>query len=173
MVDAKYGLDQLNDPNLVLEKDENKESDNSPINTAKKQIALADTILLNKLDVVSTEEKNKMLTVLEAVNSAVPIIETQFSRIPLDKILDMNAYGDELPKKLPSPSSIDSIGHIDKSIGTGIHIPTYFRFVCIFVQISVYQFIVPSKFSIFSYSCSDGANVHRKGGIATSKSSLG
>ena len=118
VVDAKYGLDQLNDPNLVLEKDENIESD-SPINTAKKQIALADTILLNKLDVVSTDQKNKMRRALEAVNSAVPIIETQFSRIPLDKILDMNAYGDELPKKLPSNSSIDSFGHIDKSIGTG------------------------------------------------------
>merc|ERR1711997_12745 len=117
VVDAKYGLDQLNDPNLVLEKDENIESD-SPINTAKKQIALADTILLNKLDVVSTDQKNKMRRALEAVNSAVPIIETQFSRIPLDKILDMNAYGDELPKKLPSISSIDSFGHIDKSIGT-------------------------------------------------------
>jgi len=46
VTDAKYGLDQLNDPNLV----DNNESEigETPVNTAKKQIALADLILLNK-----------------------------------------------------------------------------------------------------------------------------
>ena len=115
VTDAKYGLDQLNDPNLV----DNNESEigETPVNTAKKQIALADLILLNKLDMVSEEQKISVRKSLEAVNSSVPIIETKFSKIPLERILDMNAYGDELPKKLPS-SDVSPV-HIDKSIGTG------------------------------------------------------
>merc|ERR1711997_1317176 len=96
VTDAKYGLDQLNDPKLV---DNIEEENETPVNTAKKQIALADLILLNKLDMVSKEQKVSVRRSLEAVNASVPIIETQFSRIPLERILDMNAYGDELPEK--------------------------------------------------------------------------
>ena len=114
VTDAKYGLEQLNDPNLVSA--EEKESSDLPTNTAKKQIALADLILLNKLDMVSEEQKINVKRSLEAVNASVPIIETKFSQIPLDKILDMNAYGNEMPEKIPTESS----QHIDKSIGTGI-----------------------------------------------------
>ena len=118
VTDAKYGLEQLNDPNLVEDKEnaEEKESSDLPTNTAKKQIALADLILLNKLDMVSEEQKVNVKRALEAVNASAPIIETKFSQIPLDKILDMNAYGNEMPEKIPSESS----QHIDKSIGTGI-----------------------------------------------------
>ena len=119
VTDAKYGLEQLNDPNLVEDIDnaEEKESSDLPTNTAKKQIALADLILLNKLDMVSEEQKVNVKRALEAVNASAPIIETKFSQIPLEKILDMNAYGNEMPEKIPSESS----QHIDKSIGTGIH----------------------------------------------------
>jgi len=116
VTDAKYGLEQLNDPNLVEDKDnaEEKESSDLPTNTAKKQIALADLILLNKLDMVSEEQKVNVKRALEAVNASAPIIETKFSQIPLDKILDMNAYGNEMPEKIPTESN----QHIDKSIGT-------------------------------------------------------
>merc|ERR1712203_351743 len=110
VTDAKYGLEQLNDPNLV----EEKERSDLPTNTAKKQIALADLILLNKLDIVSEEQKVNVKRALEAVNASAPIIETKFSQIPLDKILDMNAYGNEMPEKIPTESN----QHIDKSIGT-------------------------------------------------------
>merc|ERR1712168_258583 len=41
VTDAKYGLDQLNDPKLV---DNIEEENETPVNTAKKQIALADLI---------------------------------------------------------------------------------------------------------------------------------
>lgn len=116
VTDAKYGLEQLNDPNLVEDIDnaEEKESSDLPTNTAKKQIALADLILLNKLDMVSEEQKVNVKRALEAVNASVPIIETKFSQIPLDKILNMNAYGNEMPEKIPTESN----QHIDKSIGT-------------------------------------------------------
>ena len=123
VTDAKYGLEQLNDPNLVEDKEntEEEESSDLPTNTAKKQIALADLILLNKLDMVSEEQKVNVKRALEAVNASAPIIETKFSQIPLDKILDMNAYGNEMPEKIPTESN----QHIDKSIGTGIDADIY------------------------------------------------
>jgi len=103
----------LDDPKLI-EATENIEESDTPTNTAKKQIALADLILLNKLDMVSEEQKENVKKALMAVNSSVPIIETKFSKIPLDLILDMNAYGNEMPEKIPT----ESTPHIDKSIGT-------------------------------------------------------
>ena len=121
MTDAKYGLEQLNDPSLVEDKENTEESSDLPTNTAKKQIALADLILLNKLDMVSEEQKVNVKRALEAVNASAPIIETKFSQIPLDKILDMNAYGNEMPEKIPTESN----QHIDKSIGTGIDADIY------------------------------------------------
>jgi len=113
VTDAKFGLEQLDDPKLI-EATENIEENDTPTNTAKKQIALADLILLNKLDMVSEEQKENVKKALMAVNSSVPIIETKFSKIPLDLILDMNAYGNEMPEKIPT----ESTPHIDKCIGT-------------------------------------------------------
>lgn len=114
VVDAKYGLNQVRDASLL----ENviSESNERPVNTAIKQIALADLILLNKTDIITPEQKDSMLGVIQQVNATVPILETQFSIVDLDKILDMHAYDSqaELPQKIPRESK----SHIDSSIGT-------------------------------------------------------
>jgi len=118
VVDAKYGLKQLQDPGLVVKNDDD---DNSvSYNTAMKQIALADLILLNKTDKVSSTEKSEVRNGILAINGTINIVETKYSQIDLDLILDMHAYDANavsLPAKLPSASQ-QSISHINSEIGT-------------------------------------------------------
>jgi len=118
VVDAKYGLKQLHDPGLVVKNDDD---DNSvSYNTAMKQIALADLILLNKTDKVSSTEKSEVRNGILAINGTINIVETKYSQVDLDLILDMHAYyanAVSLPAKLPSASQ-QSISHINSEIGT-------------------------------------------------------
>ena len=114
VVDAKYGLDQLEDPSLIEEA--NVDQSDRPVNTAKKQIGLADLVLLNKTDAVKEDQKLTVRAAIEKVNSTVPIVETEFSKVELDHILDIHAYDcyGSLPEKIPT----DSRHHIDSSIST-------------------------------------------------------
>ena len=114
VVDAKYGLEQLGDPNLVISNEE------TSFNTAMQQIALADLILLNKTDKVTGKEKDNVKAGIQSINASTTIVETAFSQIDLDLILDMHAYDandKNLPSKLPEGST-DSVQHIDSDIGT-------------------------------------------------------
>jgi G3E family GTPase len=65
------------------------------VNEALQQVAFADKILLNKVDLVSEEEKNALKERLASVNKFATVIETQRSRAPLDKILGLNSFNME------------------------------------------------------------------------------
>lgn len=63
------------------------------ITTAHLQIAIADTILLNKIDKANSADKIQALTSrLRSINSSSPIHTTKFGDISLDKILDLHAF---------------------------------------------------------------------------------
>ena len=89
VVDAKYGLEQFKDPDRILKNDET--TNTLEMNTAVKQIALADMILLNKVDVVSLQHKETMFGVVKGINSSATLVETQYSKVDLDLILDLHA----------------------------------------------------------------------------------
>lgn len=65
------------------------------VNEALQQVAFADTILLNKLDLVTLEEKNALKNRLTRLNKFAKIIETQRSRAPLDRILNKKSFNME------------------------------------------------------------------------------
>ena len=65
------------------------------VNEALQQVAFADKILLNKIDLVTEEEKNKLKTRLQSINKFATVIETERSRAPLDKILGLNSFNME------------------------------------------------------------------------------
>jgi G3E family GTPase len=64
-------------------------------NEAMQQVAFADKILLNKIDLVSVEEKEKLRARLATINKFATVIETERSRAPLDKILGLNSFSME------------------------------------------------------------------------------
>lgn len=62
------------------------------VNEALQQVAFADRILLNKLDLVTDDEKEKVRSRLRGINKFATIIETERSRAPLEKILKINSF---------------------------------------------------------------------------------
>jgi len=78
---------------LTQHLDEQKPDDS--VNEALQQVAFADKILLNKVDLVSEEEKKKVKERLGRINNFATIIETERSRAPLDKILGLNTFNIE------------------------------------------------------------------------------
>lgn len=64
-------------------------------NEALQQVAFADKILLNKIDLVTLEEKEKLKARLAVINKFATVLETEKSRAPLDKILGLNSFNME------------------------------------------------------------------------------
>jgi len=65
------------------------------VNEALQQVAFADKILLNKIDLVSPEEKKALEDRLRTINKFATVIETERSRAPLEKILGINSFNME------------------------------------------------------------------------------
>jgi G3E family GTPase len=65
------------------------------INEALQQVAFADKILLNKIDLVSEEEKKALKLRLSHINKFATVIETERSRAPLDEILGLESFNME------------------------------------------------------------------------------
>ena len=61
-------------------------------NESVEQIAFADKILLNKIDLVDDEEKTKVLSKLRFLNTFAEIIETDHSAVDIKKILQVGAF---------------------------------------------------------------------------------
>lgn len=58
----------------------------------KEQIAFADVILLNKVDLVSTQEVDQLEIRIKSMNPAAKIHRTQDANIDMDKILDLGGF---------------------------------------------------------------------------------
>jgi G3E family GTPase len=61
-------------------------------NEAKEQIAFADVILLNKIDLVTPEELDKLEARIRGMNAATKIYRTRDARIEMDKILNVGGF---------------------------------------------------------------------------------
>ncbi|XP_075583040.1 zinc-regulated GTPase metalloprotein activator 1A-like isoform X8 [Pelecanus crispus] len=86
VVDAKHGLQHLTE-----------EKPEGLVNEASRQVALADLIIINKTDLVSGEELNKVRTSVRSINGLVKILETQRSSLQkkLDHIKTTHAHLDK------------------------------------------------------------------------------
>ena len=70
------------------------------VNEAVNQVAFADKILLNKIDLVTPEEKAKVRESLASINAMAKVIETQQSRANLDELLGIGSF------------SLESVSHM-------------------------------------------------------------
>ena len=81
VVDDKHLL-----PHLDEEKPEGVE------NEALEQLAFADRIVLNKIDLADDDELSEVESRIQEVNPLAPIIRTQHGKVNLDAILDVGAF---------------------------------------------------------------------------------
>ncbi len=56
------------------------------------QVEFADIIILNKVDQVADEQKEKLKSALRALNTRAEIIEAEFGKVPLKKILNTGRF---------------------------------------------------------------------------------
>lgn len=96
-------------------KDGSDDEDQEPVNEAAQQLAFADIILLNKIDLVEEEELQEVKKVAKKINSSATILDCQLNKpevdhvegLPMEKVLDLNAFG--LEKALDiDPAFMDS-----------------------------------------------------------------
>jgi G3E family GTPase len=78
---------------LGLHLDEKKPDGSA--NEALQQVAFADKILLNKIDLVTPAEKKALKDRLATINKFATVVETEKSRAPLEKILGLNSFSME------------------------------------------------------------------------------
>lgn len=98
------------------------------ITTAHLQLALADTILLNKIDRVEhlPGHLEKLKQRIRSINSSSPIYETKFGDIQLDKILDLHAFEATADKVARLVSAItDSLYHDDRITTIAVDFPFF------------------------------------------------
>jgi len=93
------------------------------VNEALQQVAFADKILLNKIDLVTADEKSQLEARLRKINKFATVIETQRSKVPLEKIMGLNSFNmesilsydpgffdDEADKKIHNLELVQSVG---------------------------------------------------------------
>lgn len=113
VVDANHCLEQIDDKANTFD-------DGEPCNAAIRQVCLADLILLNKTDLASKEIVQKTKDVIHALNGVVDLIETQHSKVSLDRILDLRAYSgsgsERIERLLASSQESQKLSHLDKDV---------------------------------------------------------
>ncbi|KAL7058273.1 hypothetical protein AAHC03_016405 [Spirometra sp. Aus1] len=107
LLDAKYCLGVLN-----------AHADDERVNVCERQIALADVLILNKVDLVGEHEKNAVLMAIRNINSTAKVIETKFSAVDLSDILDLNLYSSSRSIESLKAAFIPDKPHLDHSITT-------------------------------------------------------
>ena len=81
LVDAKHIEQHLDD-----EKPEGAE------NEAVEQVAFADRMILNKMDLVDKADVERITARLKSINSSAPIITAEKSKVSVDSVLDIHAF---------------------------------------------------------------------------------
>lgn len=77
-------------------------------NVALHQIAFADKILLNKIDLITVDEKEKLKERIAGINKFATVIETEKSRAPLGEILGLNSFSMESILKYSDPNFFET-----------------------------------------------------------------
>jgi len=65
------------------------------VNLLTDQVEFADVIILNKVDLVSSFQLGELKSVIRALNAGAEIIESTFSRVPIDKVIGTGRFNFE------------------------------------------------------------------------------
>jgi G3E family GTPase len=94
VVDAAHFLDQFREAQSLREEGlaMNDEDERTVADLFVDQVEFANVILINKIDLVSQEDRHELLGTIRALNPEAHIIETERSRVPLDAVLDTGLF---------------------------------------------------------------------------------
>ncbi len=116
LVDAKNILRSLDDPSGKIEQDEDHDGHGPLMTTAHVQISHADVIVINKSDLVSKDDLQRVRSRIESINGLAKIHVTEKSVVPSLEgfLLDLHAYDqfDEAASKVHGHSHLDPVCEI-------------------------------------------------------------
>jgi G3E family GTPase len=94
VIDAAHFLDQYREAQSLQERGEaiGAEDERTVADLFVDQVEFANVLLVNKLDLVSEEERRELLGTLRALNPSARILETERSRVPLSEVLDTGLF---------------------------------------------------------------------------------
>ncbi|OAQ94874.1 COBW domain-containing protein [Purpureocillium lilacinum] len=120
LVDAKNILRSLDDPSGKVEGHDHRDDHGPLMTTAHVQISHADVIVINKSDLVSPEELQRVRERMESINGLAKVHVTEKSAVPHLEgfLLDLHAY-DQFNE---AEAKIKGHSHLDPTIST-ISIP--------------------------------------------------
>ena len=108
LVDAKHIMQHLDE-----EKPEGVE------NESVEQLAFADRILLNKIDLVDKDSLRKIEARIRAINSAAPILRCKQSNVNPKEVIGLDAFSlDRVLKKDPEFLDVDGEHQHDDSVSS-------------------------------------------------------
>ena len=121
--------------------------DTSP--EAKEQIAFADVILLNKIDLVPANEVDKLEARIRAINVMAKIIRTKDAQVEVDRLLNIGAF--DLSRKLDiDPNflgedthqhdpSVFSVAQVENGLDDEVKVNDWFQEVLSTMGTSIYR----------------------------------
>jgi len=90
-----------------------------------RQLALADIIIVNKLDLVTSQQLSSVISNVRLINSEAPLVESIHSCVDVEKILDLKAYSEtkchrlsDLQSSTVSTDDPSHSHHLDPTVGT-------------------------------------------------------
>jgi len=115
VVDAAHFLDQFREAQTLKEQGQaiGEEDERTVADLFVDQVEFANVLLVNKLDLVSEDDRQELLTALRALNPSARIIETERSKVSLDDVLDTGLF--DMEKAQTSARWIQELN--------GIHVP--------------------------------------------------
>jgi len=94
VVDAAHFLDQFREAESLKERSQamNEEDERTVADLFVDQVEFANVLLVNKIDLVSEEDRHELRSTLRALNPSARIIETERSKVALSDVLDTGLF---------------------------------------------------------------------------------
>ena len=90
-----------------------EEKPDGAVNEAVSQVAFADRILLNKIDLVSEAELSEVVDTVKSINAVAEVIKTTNSVIDLNRVLGVNSFSIEKTLEVDPDFLEDEEGHLE------------------------------------------------------------
>ncbi|MCW7457864.1 zinc metallochaperone GTPase ZigA [Leptospira bandrabouensis] len=78
-----------------------EEDDRDIVDLLVDQVEFCNTIIVNKISLLSDEKKNRLLTILRSLNADAEILPTDYSKVPLSKVLNTGRFDFEKASQSP------------------------------------------------------------------------
>lgn len=94
VVDSAHFLKQYQDAESLKERGQaiSDEDERTIADLFVDQVEFANVIIINKIDLITDEERRELIGAIKALNADAKIIETEHSRVSLDDVLDTNLF---------------------------------------------------------------------------------